>query len=193
MWKIRKIVKKGDYNYAIVFGHPFSTENSYVLHHRIVVENHLGRLLNPNEIVHHKNGIKTDNRIENLEVMSNVAHARLHATTGNQMSLVKCPCCKIVFEIERKKTCNVLPNEWTSCSPSCRGRFSRMIQLDGRTHEVEKAISENIVSEYYRISDDNSEEIKDNEIRRGHTPSACDGKDMVQPASQRSKIPWWLQ
>jgi hypothetical protein len=41
----------------------------------------------------------------------------------------------------------------------CRGKFSRKIQLEGKTHEVEKAISENLVREYRKYSLDNSEEI----------------------------------
>lgn len=159
MWKIEKIVSKGDYNYVVVKEHPKTTANGYVLEHRVVMENFLCRLLNSDEVVHHRNGNKKDNRLENLEVQNNSAHSREHTKKrGKKFVKFCCPQCKQIFVRARNLTHLQKKGMYTCCSASCRGKFSRTIQLYGRTAEVDGAISGNIVLEYTMYSSDNPEQ-----------------------------------
>lgn len=48
--------------------------------HRAIMEEHLGRKLKSDEVVHHINGDKRDNRIGNLQVMTLSEHSRIHRT-----------------------------------------------------------------------------------------------------------------
>lgn len=145
LWKIEKLVGKGEYLYAIVRNHPNANTQGYVLAHRIVAENMIGRLLYPNEVVHHVNGDKKDNRPENLQVMDKIDHHILHRSTGRTIVYLKCPWCKNEFVRERKQTFLSKHGKYTCCSRSCNGKFSRYIQLNGETQFVEMAISENIL------------------------------------------------
>lgn len=58
--------------------HPKATKGGYIFEHHLVMENHIGRFLNDNEVVHHINHIRNDNRIENLRLMTFKDHAALH-------------------------------------------------------------------------------------------------------------------
>lgn len=48
--------------------HPHASRDGYYQEHRYVIEQTIGRVLDANERVHHKNGRRDDNRPENLEL-----------------------------------------------------------------------------------------------------------------------------
>lgn len=79
-WKGGKKKSKDGHILILKKGHPMADSNGYLFEHRYIMSEHLGRLLTEDEVVHHKNGIKDDNRIENLEIMTIGEHTKLHHT-----------------------------------------------------------------------------------------------------------------
>ncbi|MDP2730129.1 MAG: HNH endonuclease [Dehalococcoidales bacterium] len=77
---------KNDFGYTMVklrkddFYYPMSVDRGYVQEHRLVIAKSLNRLLEKWEVVHHKNGVRDDNRLANLELLASIGeHSREHS------------------------------------------------------------------------------------------------------------------
>lgn len=70
----RKKVERG-YIWILKRGHPNCLAGGYIQEHRFIMSEYLGRPLTKDEDIHHKNGIKDDNRIQNLEIISHSKHS----------------------------------------------------------------------------------------------------------------------
>jgi len=81
--------KHNGYVQIYIPGHP-NANGKYVLEHRLVMAKYLGRPLKAIEIVHHINGIRNDNRLENLAIVTRKTH----------FGMVECPKCKYKFQIK---------------------------------------------------------------------------------------------
>ena len=74
----RTVAEHGYVRIQVGKGHHLADPNGYAYEHRVVAEAAIGRRLEPGEEVHHLNHVRSDNRPENLLVLSGSDHAALH-------------------------------------------------------------------------------------------------------------------
>lgn len=76
-WKGGRRIDKDGYVLIHCPYHPFADGDGYVREHRLLMEKHLVRFLTPLEVVHHDNWNVSDNRLENLKLMTKEEHDAL--------------------------------------------------------------------------------------------------------------------
>lgn len=173
LWNGGKYRRNG-YVMVLSPNHPNANSDGYVREHRIVMEEFLGRYLNKSEKIHHKNGNKSDNRIENLELCSSDAeHFRNHRKYRHfNASNVPSPTHlgeKIVVEYPKnvRKVASLCPTcgkiFWKMdgtkrikgfCSKSC-GRKSAIYSITNSEHNLRSFWSDGRVGELSETSESN--------------------------------------
>jgi len=120
------------------------SKGKYVFEHRYIMEEFLGRKLSFNETIHHINGIKTDNRIENLEILSRSEHSHLHPKPRLERPAFVCGICKKTYytriNMDTRKFCsNKCRNIWLNLNNPRRGKrtFHKCLYCSKPCFEVE--------------------------------------------------------
>jgi hypothetical protein len=123
-----KIFLNNGYPSIYIPEHELADQTGRVFIHRLVMSEHLGRKLNSNEIVHHKDGNKWNWKIDNLELTNRVEHGKHHHENETTPRY-----CKYCYELFTPKQ-----NRIKFCSPKCS-------QLANRRFTVTKEVLKKLV------------------------------------------------
>lgn len=124
LWKGGRI--KNDNGYILITLHPddpfisMTDKIKRMREHRYIMAKHLNRPLNKWEVVHHKNGIRDDNRIENLELIDSKVNHIAITKMQEHINMLEQKIASLEKELRRRPSAsNYTQNKWVS-SPNAR-------------------------------------------------------------------------
>lgn len=115
---------------------------------RFLLSVHLGRVLGPTEEVDHINGNRTDDRLENLQVVSssqNLSKSLRERSVSRKEVRLRCPGCQQEFQKRKSATHLAKGGRFTSCSRECRADILRKQASIATKAEIERQISANVI------------------------------------------------
>jgi len=113
--------------------------NRYCLEHHYVYWKYYGILTNDDEIIHHLNGDKFDNSIENLQLLKRSKHSSEHIILKKRKCvLLKCPYCEKIFvrfynQTHLGRTQIGKKAKSTFCCRQCVGSFGKFKLSEKKT------------------------------------------------------------
>ena len=129
--------------------------NRYCYEHHYIYWKSYRQLPSRTQCIHHLNGSRRDNRVENLVLIERAEHSKEHtASRGHQVVRLKCPNCQILFEKEKEKTHLTKPGKATFCSKLCAHVFAGFYNNKAISKEfIEQRRKENIIEVYIKLPD----------------------------------------
>lgn len=120
--------------------HPMSKKDGAVMEHRLVMARHLGRMLEPYEVVHHKDRNRLNNSIENLELAgSNREHHLLHGQDSELRKLkqegkLRCSSCREIKTLDAFSKCRTNRHGYNNQCKACCAAYYKRTHPNARTH-----------------------------------------------------------